>query len=141
MVRIGELTFNSNVSFGTKTISIIIPSDTSDNDITILKAADTLEIIDNEEVVATYRLTGWLRMEKVWNGILFTWQTISQDDVDVLKERVTELQGDLSNTNIDLANLTETVEEIAEAIERGDYAEAKAILNILLGEEVPGDSE
>ena len=141
MVKVGGLTYESNVNFGQKTISIIIPNETTDNDISVLKAATTLEIMSNGETVGTYKLNGWLREEKLWNGILFTWQTISQDEVEVLTERVTALQADLTSTNTDLANLTETVQELAEAIEEGDYAEAQALLDILLGEGTSDESE
>lgn len=142
MIRIGDYTFEGNVNFGQKSISIVVPLSTPDEVFAALKTATTLEIVNGDTVDGSYRLVDWKGQEKLWNGILFTWQTVSADEVDTLKEQVQTLQGDLGVTTAalnvtqrNLANLTSAVEDIAHAIEEGDLAEAKAILDILLGEE------
>ena len=147
MVRIGELTFESSVNYGHKTISIVIPSDTSVSDIVELRAAELLEIVNDGVVEGSYRLVGWLRDERILNGILFTWQTVAQDEVDSIKQQVQTLQSSLNTTNVelstartDLVNLRNALQELADEIDAGNYSVALELLHILLGDD-SGDED
>ena len=137
MIRIGSLTFEGNIKFGQKTIAIIVPSDISDSDISLLKTATLLEIVNGEEITGSYHLESWLSIEKLWNGLLFTWQTVSQDEVDILRNQVQGLLNSLNNTNQDLSNLRTALQDLANKIDAGDYSAAQDIINILLGEDEP----
>lgn len=142
MIKIGELTFDSSISYGQKTISIVVPGDMTTENIETLKNATLLEIVNDGVTIGSYRLETWQRIEKTMSGILFTWQTISADEISALKVQVRNLQTDLGNTTSALNSAQEeittimaAVEDIQDLIERGEIAEAKAILDILLGEE------
>lgn len=142
MIKIGELTFDSSVSYGQKAISIVVPADTTAENIEVLKNATLLEIINDGVTEGSYRLVTWQRIEKVMAGIMFTWQTVSADEIDTLKAQVQTLQTNLGNTTTALTSAQEeittimaAVEDIQDLIERGEISEAKAILDILLGEE------
>ena len=148
MIRIGQITFEGNIRFGQKEISVIVPQNIAGANEEALKSAELLEIVNNEEVVGSYRLTDWKSEEKTLYGVLFTWQTVSQDVVDTLTAQINELRGDLASTNNslneargDLNEINSALVDISEAIAEGNYSEAQAIIDILLGGDTDEEEE
>ena len=99
-------------------LSAFFGVNTSDEDLIALKNADLLEELsdDGETVIASYHLTGWRRVELALGGIKVLWDTISNQEVDELKEMMNELRADNEQLRQDNEDLVAALMELAELI-------------------------
>lgn len=105
-----------------KGIGVVIPSDTSKDVISELQDATLIEILDpkTEEVVGSYRLTGWRSIEHVYSngyhGIALTWTTVNLDVVSKLEERIDELETQNTALQDENNTLIDALLELAEIV-------------------------
>lgn len=131
MFRIANHTFEGAINFcalnSGKGIAVVLPADTSSSVMEDLKNATLIEVLDTEnEVIGSYRLTGWRKMETVDNegvsGMMITWSTVNLDELDTLKNEMTALQAENAQLQSDNEDLTAAIMELA-AIIGGDGEE------------------
>lgn len=131
MFRIANHTFEGAINFcalnSGKGIAVVVPADTSSSVMEDLKNATLIEVLDTEnEVIGSYRLTGWRKMETVVNegvsGMMITWSTVNLDELDTLKDEMTALQAENAQLQSDNEDLTAAILELA-AIIGGDGEE------------------
>lgn len=135
-VIIAGYTFETNPSFASvsreRLIMIDVPEDTDKSVLAELQAAESLEVTDRlgREVVGSYRLIGWRRMQTVFRKndevrILISWAIPNPDETEKIKDQVEVLSAantDLEEALIDLAsydqsdNLKQQIEDLTDVI-------------------------
>ena len=125
MFRIAGHVFEGAINFcalnSGKGIAVVVPADTSVSVMEQLKNATLIEVLDaGDEVIGSYRLTGWRKMETVnangEPGMMITWSTVNLDELDTLKDKVTALEAENAQLQTDNADLTAAIFELAEII-------------------------
>ena len=125
MFRIAGHVFEGAINFcalnSGKGIAVVVPADTSVSVMEQLKNATLIEVLDSgDEVIGSYRLTGWRKMETVnangEPGMMITWSTVNLDELDTLKDKVTALEAENAQLQTDNADLTAAIFELAEII-------------------------
>lgn len=125
MFRIAGHVFEGAINFcalnSGKGIAVVVPADTSVSVMEQLKNATLIEVLDSgNEVIGSYRLTGWRKMETVnangEQGMMITWSTVNLDELDTLKDKVTALEAENAQLQADNADLTAAIFELAEII-------------------------
>ena len=125
MFRIAGHVFEGAINFcalnSGKGIAVVVPADTSVSVMEQLKNATLIEVLDTgDEVIGSYRLTGWRKMETVnangEPGMMITWSTVNLDELDTLKDKVTALEAENAQLQTDNADLTAAIFELAEII-------------------------
>lgn len=105
-----------------KGIGVVIPDDTEKSVIAELQDAALLEILDpkTEEIVGSYRLTGWRSIEHVYSngyhGIALVWTTVNLDVVSQLQQRIEELEEANASLISENATLEDGLLELAELL-------------------------
>ena len=131
MFRIAGHVFEGAINFcalnSGKGIAVVVPADTSVSVMEQLKNATLIEVLDSgDEVIGSYRLTGWRKMETVnangEPGMMITWSTVNLDELDTLKDKVTALEAENAQLQTDNADLTAAIFELAEIIGRDGEA-------------------
>ena len=125
MFRIAGHTFKGQVNLragnDARAISVVIPADTEMTTVAELQEARTIEVMDGqEEVVGTYRLINWKRVEHLSNGIQLMWSTISTDEIDALNARIEVLEKENTELRAENEDLSEAVVELAALVANGE---------------------
>lgn len=129
MYRIAGMVFNGQINYNAgsdhRMIAITVPDSLTENQILALKNAELIEVLgnDNNDIIGSYRLTGWRRVEKVANGIQFMWSTITTVEVDTINAKITQ-QGEtlsdhtetLNNNAIELSDILDAITELGDLI-------------------------
>ena len=122
MIRIKNYTFDSKIVFcalnSGKGISIAVPYDIDPAILEELKNAGLVEELDSDnEVIASYRLTGWRKIETIGDytnrSLLITWSTVNLDDLDSVRDEIDVLQSENEILKADNADLVAAIIELA----------------------------
>lgn len=111
-----------NTGYNQRGISFVVPIDTPNEVMEELKDADLLEVLfENQSVVkASYPLYEWSGMSKVYSkghsGIAITWITVTLNEVDSMKDRITELEAENQALTEENTMLENAVLELAEIV-------------------------
>lgn len=116
MFVIAGMSFEGQLKYTAKTIAATVPMGLTEEQLIAIRDAKMIEIVNNEELVAQYTLVNWSAIEKVGNGIQFTWQTFYADDVDTMKQQISSLTAQLEEANAANEELTVALLELAEII-------------------------
>lgn len=137
MYRVAGMVFNGQINYNAgsdhRMIAITVPDTLTEAQIIALKNAELIEVLgtNTDDVIGSYRLTGWRRMEKVTGGIQFMWATITTVEVDTINARI-DLQGET------ISDHTETLQ--SNAVELSDILDAITELGDLIAEMLdPGE--
>lgn len=93
-----------------------VPGDLTEAERTRIQEAKLFEVLNGEEVIGSYQLVDWRRVEKVSGGYQITWQTIRLTELDELKEQVKTLQEENEQLRQDNEDLTQGLLELADIV-------------------------
>ena len=136
MYRVAGMVFNGQINYNAgsdhRMIAITVPDTLTEGQILALKNAELIEVLGSgeEDVIGSYRLTGWRRMEKVAGGIQFMWATITTVEADTIKAKIDQ-QGET------ISDHTETLQN--NAVELSDILDAITELGDLIAELIPSE--
>lgn len=138
MYRVAGMVFNGQINYNAgndhRMIAITVPDSLTDAQIVALKAAELIEVLGSsaEDVIGSYRLTGWRRVEKVTNGIQIMWSTITTVEVDTINAKIEQQSETISDH-------TETLQN--NAVELSDILDAITELGDLIAELIPAEED
>lgn len=145
--RIGEHVFFGGPAFGRighdSVITVFVPPETDKSVIQELQEATSLEVLDDvgREVIGTHRLFEWRRAEYIYDNndnhrkaIAITWQTVSDEETRVLRNRVTVVERDTEAVTRTANDLSDAAVELAELIIENDKTEDINNISVVLTE-------
>ena len=121
MFRVANLKFNTNVRFQDRYASAFLPLDLTNKQLKSIQDAKKLETLSNdgeESVIGEYRLAGWVKLEKMWDGYSIMWQISSTEETDELNARIAELEIKLELQGAEFARaIEEAHRQLAQLLE------------------------
>lgn len=153
MYRIAGMTFEGALRFEPERIHARIPSEVTEEQIGLLKAAKLIEIINDGEVVASYNLINWAAMENDGDWINMSWFRYSTDRMEGIENRLAEQGLAISEQEITISSHSETLTEhdgelsshsealSDNAVELSDILDAITELGDLIALLIPDDNE
>lgn len=119
----GEPIFNTG--YNQRGISFVVPLDTPSDVMETLIKSDLLEVFldDRATMKASYPLYEWSGMSKVFSnghsGMVFTWITITLNEVDAMKDRIAELEAENKSLTEENTILENAIIELADIVGGG----------------------
>ena len=91
MYRIANMNFNGALRFEPDRIYAVLPADLTNEQIGQLKDADIVEIIDDDEVKASYNLVNWASIENTGSEMQMSWFRFDTQRIEDLESAIAEL--------------------------------------------------
>ena len=91
MYRIGNMTFEGALRFEPDRIYAVLPNNLTNEQIGQLKDADVVEIVEGENVKASYNLVNWASIENTGSEMMMSWFRFDSQRIDELENAIAEL--------------------------------------------------
>ena len=122
MIRIANNQYAGNLNVRGNEVEAVISGELTNEELTALKDATLVELVNGDVVSGTYNLVNWRRIETSEGNTHFVWQTYSTNEVDTLRSQVGTLQTKLAQSETTLsetaARLTQSEAALSETTAR-----------------------
>lgn len=116
MYRIAEMNFEGALRFEPDRIYATLPSTLTDAQLTALKAAKVIEIVDGGSTVASYDIVNWASIENSGTAIQMSWFRYSLKKLDTLSETVADHSETLQGNAVELSDILDAITELGDLI-------------------------
>ena len=117
MYRIAEMNFEGALRFEPDRIYATLPATLTNSQLVVLKAADAVEILDDDQqVVASYDLVNWASIENAGEAIQMSWFRYSTQKIDAIEQTVAEHTETLNGNAVELSDILDAIVELGDLI-------------------------
>ena len=145
MFKIANMTFNTSVRFQDQYGSAFFPLELTNKQLKSIQDAKQIETLSNDgtdTVIGQYKLAGWTKMEKMWDGYSITWQIASNDELEELRAKTEELETKLEVQGKEFAELIARYQrQLEDVMEQLNKEELDGVESEIPIEAVPEPSE